>query len=123
MPETTEEFWHRVQEEWGLLRTAEVALLLGVGTADEKIGGRIIGVKRGWKQAYPGFQFDLKTGSILAVIPPLVALAREISMDDEDLVFWLCTPSGYFGGDRPVDHLDAQDELLEKLRLGASARR
>ncbi|MFD1211581.1 hypothetical protein ACFQ36_05950 [Arthrobacter sp. GCM10027362] len=121
--QATENLWRSIREEWGLPGSQEVSRLLGAKTAnrsyasDQRLAGKIIGIRRGQAYAYPGFQFDRRTGRVLAVIPRLIAAAREIGLDDEDLVFWLCSPSGYFGGDRPVDHLGEPDQVLEKLRL------
>lgn len=119
--QSTENLWRSIAEEWGLLSSSEVARLLGAKTSnrgyasDLRRAGRILGVKRGQAYRYPGFQFDHRTGKILTIIPTLIAESHRVGVDDEDLVFWLCTPSGYFGGERPVDHLNA-DDLLEKLR-------
>ncbi|HEX2247808.1 MAG TPA: hypothetical protein VHH13_09690, partial [Arthrobacter sp.] len=124
--QSTENLWRAIRDEWGLLSSSDVAHLLGAKTAnrsyasDQRKAGRILGVKRGQAYAYPGFQFDHRAGKVLPVVPRLIAEARAIGLDDEDLVFWLCTQSGYFGGVRPVDRLGDQDDLIEKLRLSES---
>jgi hypothetical protein len=48
-------------------------------------------------------------------------MAVSVGWDDEDLVLWLCTPSRYFEGDRPVDHLDDED-LIAKANAAATIR-
>ena len=124
--QSTENLWRAISDEWGLLSSSDVATLLGANSAtpsyasEQRKAGRLLGVKRGQAYAYPGFQFDRKAREVLPAVPRLIAEARAMGMDDEDLIFWLCTRSRYFGGDRPVDHLGDQEDLLEQLRLSGS---
>lgn len=47
------------------------------------------------------------------MIEPLIALARQSSWPEEDVVFWLTSPSKFFvESDRPVDHLHDADAVL-----------
>jgi hypothetical protein len=46
-------------------------------------------------------------------------MTRDVGWDEEDLLLWLSSPSGYFHGDRPVDHLDDPD-IAEKARQDAT---
>ncbi|WP_268243640.1 hypothetical protein [Arthrobacter sp. AQ5-05] len=41
-------------------------------------------------------------------------------MDDEDLVFWLCSPSRYFDDDLAVEHLLDDPRIVEKFVAGES---
>lgn len=45
-------------------------------------------------------------------------MAEGVGRDHDDLVFWLASPSRYFDGDRPMDHLDDAD-LVDKGRQKA----
>lgn len=62
---------------------------------------------------YPKFQFDLQRGTVLPVIPELLALTRDLGVPDEDLVLWIAAPSSAFADQhRPVDHLNDREQLL-----------
>lgn len=124
-PMNRETFWCSVQATWGLHSTDEVLILLGL-PADEptllrdlRTRGQLLAVERGLEYAYPGFQFT-ETGVIEPVIPGLIGLAREVDWSQNELIVWLCSPSGYFGGDRPVEHLHETGSLLEKARNAAT---
>ena len=121
----TENVWARVEKEFGLLTSMEVARLIGSKrssrslAADQRAAGKLMGLRQGNAYFYPGFQFDRRTGRALPVMPVLASAAREVGWDDEDLILWLVSPSGYFAGDRPVDHL-ADSDLAGKLRRAAT---
>lgn len=97
--QSTEDLWRAGSDEWGLLNSFDVAPLLGANNAnpnyvsDERKAGRLPGVKRGHTYAYPSFQFDRQAREVLHSVPRLIAEARAIGLDDEDLIFWLCTRS------------------------------
>lgn len=114
--------WREIDATWGLLTADEVLSVLGLEQADttaaSRAGVRLLSVRRGDVQLYPGFQFE--SGHVKPVIADLVDLACDLSWAHDDLVIWLCSPSGYFGGDRPVEHLDQPDELLKKARNAAT---
>ncbi|NKX55293.1 hypothetical protein [Arthrobacter mobilis] len=120
MNEATEAFWLYVDREWGLPGRAEVAILLGTDPDLLPGNGSLLGVRLWQETVYPGFQFDRRTGRVLEAIPRLVSAARELGLGNEDLVFWLCSPSRHYGGDCPVEHLDDSDDVVEKLRLSES---
>ncbi|TFB97664.1 MULTISPECIES: hypothetical protein [unclassified Cryobacterium] len=80
--------------------------------------GEILAVRRGGVYVFPGFQFV--AGHVEPVIAQLIALAVEVRWSPEVLVIWLCSPSGYFGGDRPINHLRDPNELLAKARNEAT---
>lgn len=115
--------WKRIEAEFGLLASGEVAKLLGgSGTnrnfaSEKRRAGKILGVARGNTYRYPGFQFDRRRGTVLGVIGRLIALAAENGWPHEDVVLWLSSPSAYFHEqDRPVDHLEEPDRLLAAAR-------
>lgn len=114
--------WREIDATWGLLTADEVLTVLGLAQADSaaalRAGERLLSVRRGGVQLYPGFQFE--SGHVKPVIADLVDLARDVSWAQDDIVIWLCSPSGYFGGGRPVEHLDQPDELLRKARDAAT---
>ena len=109
----------RIEHEFGLLTSVEVAELLGSRkpnrsvAAAQRAAGQIVGIMRGNSYRFPGFQFDREAASVLPVIPKLIALARENDRSDEDLIFWLYSPSSFFPEkDRPVDHIRQEDRVL-----------
>lgn len=123
--QASENVWKDIAREYGMLTSMEVAQLIGSEksgrslAADQRAAGKLISIKRGNKQLYPGFQFDRGAQKVRPAIQDLVAVAAEVGWDEQDLVFWLVSPSGYFGGERPVDHLDDVD-LVDKARLAAT---
>ncbi|MFD1210740.1 hypothetical protein ACFQ36_01625 [Arthrobacter sp. GCM10027362] len=111
--------WKRIESEFGLLSSGQVAELLGRSAENRNLAskkrraGKILGVARGNTYRYPGFQFDRDRGTVRRVIEPLIALAGENGWPPEDVVLWLCAPSTYFHeADRPVDHLEEPERLL-----------
>ena len=119
-----ESFWSEIDAEWGLLTADEVSKALNrpegeIGlVAQLRETGQLLAVIRGGDYVFPGFQFV--SGHVEPVVATLVALAAELSWAQDDLLVWLCSPSGYFGGDRPVKYLHHQDELVEKARNQAT---
>ena len=114
----TENAWRSMEQEFGLLSAQEASRLLGSRAKgrstlahDRRESRQLLGVRRGNAVLYPGFQFD-GNGEVHKVIPALVQLAREARRSDEDLAQWICLPSGYLDGDRPVDRLQDADEVL-----------
>jgi hypothetical protein len=115
--QATENVWHRLEAEFGLLTGSEVAELLGASPSrrafaeTKRAENEVIGALRGGEFRYPGFQFD--HGVVLPVIAPLIVLARANHWRDEDLIFWLQGPSTSFEEeDRPVDHLRSDPDAV-----------
>jgi hypothetical protein len=105
--------WVRLEDEFGLLDSDEVKELLGITSAVSLtlMDHDLLGVTRGGSAVYPGFQFE--SGTILPVIKPLLALARENEWSNEDLSLWLISPNTSFDAeDRPVDHLVGEPEAV-----------
>lgn len=123
--QATEHVWKDIETEHGMLTSTDAARLIGSEKSGRSLAsyrraaGKLIGIKRGNKYVYPGFQFDRRSGQVHPLIPELIAMAAEIGWDQEDLALWMVSPSGYFGGERPVDHLDDVD-LVDKARLAAT---
>ena len=119
--QATENAWRRITAKYGMLTGAEVSDLLGEAPGGPPVKRQdLLSAVRGGVDLYPGFQFDRERGQILPVIAPLLTLASELDWDLDDLTIWLSTPSGYFGGDRPADHLDNVEELLSTARNAAT---
>ncbi|TFC86916.1 DNA-binding protein [Cryobacterium sp. TmT2-59] len=122
----TAEVWRRLEEEFGLLTSGEVAELLGVTPAGpswvaaQRKARKIIGVRRGNTYRYPGFQFDHQT--VLPVIAPLLELARANGWSSDDLTLWIFGPTTSFvQEDRPVDHLREPEAVLATATLTMEA--
>lgn len=124
--QATENIWTTIERRWGLLRSTDVAGVLGAKSNNRSFAaglrknGKIMGVERRNAYVYPGFQFDRRAGLVHAIIPELLGAARELQMDDEDLVFWLNSPSRYFDDGLPVEHLLTDPDLVGKFIAGES---
>jgi hypothetical protein len=121
--QAAENIWRSIAREFGMPTSVEVAELLGSRKPNRSIAstlrneGSIVGVMRGNSYRFPGFQFDADKAVVVPVMPKLIALARENGRSDEDLVFWLTSPSSFFHEqDRPVDHLREDDRVLAAAR-------
>ncbi len=121
--QAAENIWRSIAREFGMPTSIEVAELLGSRKPNRSIAStlrnesNIVGVMRANSYRFPGFQFDAEKGAVVPVMPKLIALARENGRSDEDLVFWLTSPSSFFHEkDRPVDHLREEDRVLAAAR-------
>lgn len=126
--QAAENRWRAIDREFGLLDSAVVAERLGASKANRNLAhslakkGRILGVRRGRRILYPGFQFDHDTGQVRPVIARVVELGRGSRWADAHLLQWFCAPNGFLGGARPVDVIDNEPELLEAARADMTAR-
>lgn len=106
------------QNEFGLYTSSQVAALMGSKNtsrsfaSDLRKSGKLFYIERLNTYQYPGFQFDDR-GRIKPVIASLVRLAKERGWDVEDAGLWLLSGTRYLHGDRPVDHLDHPDVVIE----------
>src|SRR4051794_18471760 len=114
-----ENWWRRIENELPSISSTETAALLGAKATNRNFAssqrsvGRLIGYPRRHAIRYPKFQFDLQRGTVLPVIPELLAVTRGLDVPDEDLVLWMATPSSAFADQRrPVDHLNDREQLL-----------
>ncbi|MGC0251230.1 hypothetical protein [Pseudactinotalea sp. Z1748] len=116
--QATENAWRDIEIEFGMLTSTEVAQRLGYGpnrtwASNQRKAGRLVGVRRGGRYLYPGFQ--IAQGRVVPAMAGLLELAEEHTWSSESLVLWLCSPSGRFAeGQRPVDvlHGDAEAVLV-----------
>lgn len=106
-----------IDREFGLLTSAEASARMGsrasalrnAATAARR-DGELLALRRGRYLLFPGFQFDA-TGT-RPVIAALIALGRKHGRTETGLVQWLCSPTTYLGGQRPVDVLDQSERVL-----------
>lgn len=124
--QATENVWREMEDRYGLLTSTEVAERLSAKgsnrtyASSRRAKGQLLGVQRKNTYRFPGFQFDAQTHRVKPAIEPLLALARDLNWDEDQVAIWLASPSGYFGGDRPAEHLDDVDAILAKARDEAS---
>lgn len=116
-------WWRRIEAEFGSLSSTETAQLLGASpknrnyASSRRAAGQLLGFTRKNSARFPKFQFDLARGSILEVIPEVIGIARNHGINDEDVILWMVGRSTWFAGqDRPVDHLDNREMLLAAAR-------
>ena len=124
-----ENWWRKIETDHESLSSGEVAELLGKKSKNrtyashQRQEGMMLGYKRGNSYRYPKFQFDLRRRTVLPVVPDLLRISREYGLPDEEVVMWLCIPSGYFEEqDEPVHHLHDRETMLEaaEMRFGPS---
>jgi hypothetical protein len=103
--------YDRVDAEFGLLTSAETGRRLGSrSTAPRNLAvatrrkRALLAITRGHQMLFPGFQFGAD-GRPLPVIRALRDLADEARWSENGVVQWLCAPTTYLGGLRPVDLL------------------
>lgn len=89
--------WKRIEDEFGFLTSSEVTAIKDVipsfSLAEDK---------------YPRFLRDTE-GTPNPVILDTRAESEGAGWSDASMILWLCSPSGSFGGGRPVDHLADAD--------------
>lgn len=120
--QATENVWREVDAEFGLLKSGEVGALLGASKSNREFvavrrnRGELLGVVRNNGYLYPGFQFEQQTGTVRSWVKPLLELAAETGQGAADVLFWMMSPTTYFNGDRPADHVNDGDLLLDVAR-------
>lgn len=106
-----------IEGEFGLLTSAEASARMGsraaalrnAATAARR-DGELLALRRGRYLLFPGFQFD--AAGVRPVMAQLIALGERHGRSEAGLVQWLCSPSTYLGGLRPVDVLDLPERVL-----------
>lgn len=120
--QATENVWREVADDYGLLRSGEVGEILGASQGNREFvsnrrnHGELLGVVRINGYLFPGFQFDRTTVSIRPWVKPLLELAAESNQGAADVLFWMMSPTTYFNGDRPADHVEDGDRLVDVAR-------
>jgi len=117
--QATENVWREAAGAYGMLKSSEVGSLLGASRSNREFvsvrrnRGELLGVVRNNGYLYPGFQFDLSAGTVRPWVKPLLALAAENGQSASDVLFWMMSTSTYFNGDRPADHVEVGERLLD----------
>lgn len=108
-----------VKEEFGLLTSEAVADLAGGSMKNPSSlatrwarQGKIVAIKAGAGNLYPGFQFDLVTGAPYAVVTDLVAAWG--SDDPVGLTVWCASPNEWLSGARPVDLFTRSPDMVRE---------
>ena len=122
--QATENAWRDIDREFGLLGSAEVAAAVGKSgrsyASDRRKAGQLLAVRRGGHYFYPAFQLD--ASGPRQVIKALAEEAATLGVREASVLLWLMTPSTWWDGlgpaaaNRPVDHLDASDQIVEAFR-------
>jgi hypothetical protein len=117
----------RIEAEFGMLTSTEAGKRMGSRSsaprnlaATAHRNGQLVAVRRGNHLAYPGFQFG-PDGQPLAVIGRLRENAEANEWSEAGLVQWLCSPTTYLNGDRPVDHLTEDPDRVVTVASEALA--
>lgn len=118
--QATENAWRRIEYEYGMLTSKQVAVELGSTNknpseyaASQRKQGKLIGIQRRNAILHPGFQ--LSNGEIRPAISRLINTATKLDLPLDELTQWLCAPNEAFGDEKPVNYLDDPDDLLEAL--------
>ncbi len=117
----------RIGSEFGMLTSTEAGNRMGSRSraprnfaAAAHRNNTLVAVRQGNSLVYPGFQFG-PDGQPLAVIARLRETADANNWSEADLVQWLCSPTTYFDGDRPVDHLTEDPDRVVAVAADALA--
>jgi hypothetical protein len=117
----------RIEAEVGMLTSTEAGKRMGSRSraprnlaATAHRNEQLVAVRRGNHLAYPEFQFG-PDGQPLAVIARLRETAEANDWSEAGLVQWLCSPTTYFDGDRPVDHLTEDPDRVVTVAAEALA--
>jgi hypothetical protein len=117
----------RIDAEFGMLSSTEAGKKMGsrsraprnLATTAHR-NKQLLAVRQGNHLAYPGFQFG-SDGQPLAVIARLRDTAEANDWSEAGLVQWLCAPTTYFDGDRPVDYLAKDPDRVVAVAADALA--
>jgi hypothetical protein len=105
--------------EFGALRSHEVAELAGSRAANRAAlanrwrgEGRVLAVALGDELLYPGFQFTAEGRPHPAVAEALGRLRSDPGVTDWQAALWFASPTGWLGGQRPVDLIDEDPDAV-----------
>jgi hypothetical protein len=117
----------RIKAEFGMLTSTEAGKRMGSRSSAPRNlattahhNNQLLAVRQGNYLAYPGFQFG-SDGQPLAVIGRLRETAEANEWSEAGLVQWLCAPTTYFDGDRPVDYLTKDPDRVVAVAADALA--
>ena len=117
--QSTENAWRDMETEFGMLSSLEVSKIAGSKSpnrsyaSDQRAKGKLLAIKRPGGLRYPGFQIDYREHTIRPVMQELIEAASNADSSEADLALWLCSPTGYLDGARPVDQLDDPEAVVE----------
>lgn len=117
--QASENVWRHIASEYGLLSSSEASTLLGARNGNRTYAselrrrGELLAARRKNGYVFPGFQFDRRKGTLRSWVQPLLGGAEDADMSHADVIMWMMTPTTYFDGDRPVDHVDNAEVLLD----------
>ena len=117
--QATENVWRRIDTDFGLLSSSEVSSLLGASngnrafTAELRKRGALLAAQRKNGYVFPGFQFDHEAGAVRPWVAPLLESAQRHDRSAADVIMWMMSPTTYFNSDRPADHVDDAQRLLD----------
>jgi hypothetical protein len=117
----------RIEAEFGMLTSTEAGKRMGSRSSaprnlatTARRNKTLVAVRQGNYLSYPGFQFG-PDGKPLAAIGRLLEVADENGWSEAGLVQWLCSPTTYLDGDRPVDHLATDPDRVVAVAAEALA--
>jgi len=117
----------RIGAEFGMLTSTEAGKRMGSRSSAPRNlattahrNKALVAVRRGNYLSYPGFQFG-PDGKPLAVIARLREVAEANGWSETGLVQWLCSPTTYLDGDRPVDRLATDPDRVVEVAAEALA--
>lgn len=117
----------RIDAEFGMLSSTQAGKRMGSRSSAPRNlattahrNKQLLAVRQGNHLAYPGFQFG-SDGQPLAVIARLRDTAEANDWSEAGLVQWLCAPTTYFDGDRPVDYLAKDPDRVVAVAADALA--
>jgi hypothetical protein len=103
--------------EFGLLSSADVAALAESTSANAsamasrwKAEGKVFTTSSAGQQRFPGFQFGPDGRPLPVIAQVLTLLGGRLS--GWELALWFTGSNGWLGGERPVDVLDSDAELV-----------
>jgi hypothetical protein len=115
----------RIEAEFGMLTSTEAGKRMGSRSSaprnlatTARRNKTLLAVRQGNYLSYPGFQFG-PDGKALPVIGRLIEVAEENGWSEAGLVQWLCSPTTYLDGDRPVDHLSTDPDRVVEVAAEA----
>jgi hypothetical protein len=110
--------WRDIESRWGLLDAETVARAAGsrasnprAYAANQRRQRRLLGVRRGGRVLFPGFQFD-SHGQPRPVIADLAHLLLDAGWREDSILLWLASPTGGLSGQTPADILDAEPDRV-----------
>jgi hypothetical protein len=117
----------RIEAEFGMLTSTEAGKRMGSRSSAPRNlattahrNKALVAVRQGNYLSYPGFQFG-PDGKPLSTIARLIEVADESGWSEAGLVQWLCSPTTYLDGDRPVDLLVMDPDRVVTVAAEAMA--